>query len=318
MIEPDKPDDEASRLATLVSLQLLDSAPEERFDRLTRIARRLFGTPIALVSLIDENRQWFKSCIGIDVSETSRAVSICGHAILGTEVLVVPDTLLDERFADNPLVTGAPFIRFYIGCPIKAPNGQTMGTLCVIDYAPRTVAPDEVAALQDLAHMVEREMAATELAIADELTAIPNRRGFTILAEKNLSICRRKGLPATLVAIDLDDFKQINDRFGHAEGDRALADFADALKSTFRASDQLGRLGGDEFVVLQVGTGKALAVEAMARLRLSIDALFETEGRNYHIAFSEGIVEYEPERHRSIAALLAAGDALMYRQKNAS
>jgi len=317
VIEPGNPKDEESRLATLASLQILDSAPEERFDRLTRIARRLFATPIALVSLVDENRQWFKSCIGLDVSETSRAVSFCGHTILGDGVLVISDTLLDERFADNPLVLGEPFIRFYVGCPIKAPNGQTMGTLCLIDQKPRTVEPDELEALQDLAHMAEREMAATELAIADELTAIPNRRGFTLLAEKNLSICGRKGLPATLVAIDLDDFKRINDRFGHAEGDRALCDFAEALKSTFRASDHLGRLGGDEFVALLVGTGKALAVEAMSRLRLSLGAIAETGGRHYRIGFSEGIVEYDPQQHSSITALLAAGDALMYRQKNA-
>ena len=133
MQSPDFPPDEAFRLRTLTSLSILDTPAEERFDRLTRLAQRLFNVPIALVSLIDSNRQWFKSCQGLDVRETPRDVSFCAHAILGNDLLVVPDAAADARFADNPLVTGEPFIRFYAGCPLKAPNGSLLGTLCVID-----------------------------------------------------------------------------------------------------------------------------------------------------------------------------------------
>lgn len=134
---PEIPSNEHDRLETLRSLRLLDSPSEERFDRLTWMAQRLFGVPIALVSLVDENRQWFKSCLGLSARETSRDISFCGHTILGDDLLVIPDATLDERFSDNPLVFNNPHIRFYAGCPINAPNGMKLGTLCIIDDRPR-------------------------------------------------------------------------------------------------------------------------------------------------------------------------------------
>ncbi len=112
MRTPDIPENEDIRLKSLQSLDVLDTQPEERFDRLTRMCKRLFGVPIALVSLVDENRQWFKSCVGLSVSETPRDISFCGHAILGNEIFMIPDTANDERFADNPLVLNDPHIRF--------------------------------------------------------------------------------------------------------------------------------------------------------------------------------------------------------------
>jgi len=129
MQTPRLPSDESERLAALRALNLLDTPAEPRFDRLARIAQRHFGVDIALVSLIDTERQWFKSRQGLDVCETHRDVSFCGHAILKEEVLCIPDALEDPRFADNPLVTGAPHIRFYAGAPVHAPNGQRIGTL---------------------------------------------------------------------------------------------------------------------------------------------------------------------------------------------
>jgi PAS domain S-box-containing protein len=158
VLEPATPFDEASRLATLRGLEILDTPPEERFNRLTRLAQHIFGVPVALVSLVDSNRQWFKSCQGLDVSETPRSISFCGHAILDDQVFIVPDTLLDPRFADNPLVTGAPNIRFYVGAPLKLSNGQRVGTLCVIDSKPCEVASAQLAALRDLAQCVSDEL----------------------------------------------------------------------------------------------------------------------------------------------------------------
>ena len=121
MKAPETPADEAKRLATLRALGVLDTAAEERFDRLTRMAKRLFRVPIALVSLVDENRQWFKSCMGLATNETSRDISFCGHAILGDDIFIIPDTLADARFADNPLVVGEPYIRFYAGARCMRP-----------------------------------------------------------------------------------------------------------------------------------------------------------------------------------------------------
>ena len=181
MIKPATPVDEATRVGTLRALDILDTAAEERFDRLTRLAKRLFGVPIALVSLVDTNRQWFKSCDGLGATETPREISFCGHAILSDDILVIPDALLDDRFCDNPLVVDDPHIRFYAGCPLRAPNGSRLGTLCLIDRAPRMFDADELQPLRDLAHMAEQELAAVQLATTDELTQISNRRGFARL-----------------------------------------------------------------------------------------------------------------------------------------
>jgi len=163
MSEAQKPANEAQRLATLKALGILDTAPERRFDRLTRIAAHLLDAPIALISLVDENRQWFKSHYGYDVCETPRAISFCAHALGRRSVLIIPDATLDARFADNPLVTGEPGIRFYMGVPLCGPGEHILGTLCVIDRKPRHVFPDQVQALEDLAEVVEDELGRQEL-----------------------------------------------------------------------------------------------------------------------------------------------------------
>jgi GAF domain-containing protein len=129
---PALPINEKKRLEALSALQILDTQSEERFDRLTRLAAKMFHVPIALVSLIDESRQWFKSREGLAVTETSREVSFCGHTILQDQAFIVNDTLTDLRFADNPLVTGEPHIRFYAGCPLKAPNGLNIGRFVLL------------------------------------------------------------------------------------------------------------------------------------------------------------------------------------------
>jgi response regulator RpfG family c-di-GMP phosphodiesterase len=152
--------DEQQRLEALRSLNLLDTDPEERFDRYTRIAAALFDVPVALVTLVDEDRQWFKSCVGTKECETSREVSFCAHALKRQEIMVVPDALADPRFADNPIVTGGPRIRFYAGAPLFIPGGHCVGTLCVIDHRPRNLSDDERRLLADLGHLVEKELVA--------------------------------------------------------------------------------------------------------------------------------------------------------------
>jgi phosphoribosyl 1,2-cyclic phosphodiesterase/FixJ family two-component response regulator len=153
-----RPADEEQRLESLRRLGILDTAPEERFDRITRIAAALFDVPIALVSLVDVNRQWFKSAQGTTVRSTDRDAAFCAHAILGDDVLVVPDTLLDPRFADNPVVGGEPRIRFYAGYPLTLTDGSHVGTLCVMDHRPRDMDEQDRACLRDLAALAEREI----------------------------------------------------------------------------------------------------------------------------------------------------------------
>ncbi len=150
---------ESERIAALKALRVLDTPAEERFDRVTRLARDLFDVKISLVSLVDRNRQWFKSRQGLAAEETPRSISFCGHAIVGHEALVVEDAQQDERFADNPLVVGPPHIRFYAGCPLRSPSGQLVGTLCIIDDEPRVFGERDKDLLHDLARIVEAELA---------------------------------------------------------------------------------------------------------------------------------------------------------------
>ena len=318
MKSPEFPENEASRVSDLKSLSILDTLPEERFDRLTRMSKRLFDVPIALVSLVDENRQWFKSCMGLDVRETPRDISFCGHAILGKDVFVIPDASKDPRFSDNPLVVNAPDIRFYAGCPLKSLNGSKLGTLCIIDREPREFSEDDIETLKDLAAMVEQELDAIQMATLDELTKISNRRGFMQLAEHYLNFATRQNIPTSLVFVDLNGFKPINDNFGHAEGDRALVSFASQMQETFRQTDLFARLGGDEFVILFSDATVKTAEEIMKKFQWAINKYNHEEKRGYDLSFSYGVVEFDPVRHKEIDVFLAEGDALMYECKNLS
>lgn len=163
MLEPSLPTDETERVAALHALNVLDTAPEDRFDRVTRLAARLFDVPIALVSLVDANRQWFKSCYGLSATETPRSVSFCGHAILSDDTFIIPDALLDVRFADNPLVTGAPHVRFYAGQPLIGMDGRKLGTLCIIDHKPRHLSEEDRGALRSFAALAQQELNLTRL-----------------------------------------------------------------------------------------------------------------------------------------------------------
>ncbi|MEE4243901.1 MAG: ATP-binding protein, partial [Kangiellaceae bacterium] len=158
MISAPKPDDEAQRIETLNEYDILDTLPEQEFDDLTEIAAAICGTNIALVSLVDRDRQWFKSKVGLDAEETHRDLAFCAHAILQKEVFVVEDASKDERFFDNPLVTQAPDIRFYAGVALRAYNGQPMGTLCVIDQQSQAFSDEKAKALQALGRQVESQL----------------------------------------------------------------------------------------------------------------------------------------------------------------
>ena len=163
MLIPPLPGNELQRLASLRALRILDTPPEERFDRITRVAKLFFNAPIIAIGLVDDKRQWFKSTEGLSIRGTSRDVSFCGHAILSRELFIIPDSLLDNRFSDNPLVTGDPWIRFYAGCPLYTLNGCALGSFCIIDHKPRELSTSEQQALRDLGTWVENEINAPEI-----------------------------------------------------------------------------------------------------------------------------------------------------------
>jgi GAF domain-containing protein len=173
------PPNEADRLAELRSFRVLDTPPERVFDDITFLASRIYQTPIALVSLVDRDRQWFKSAIGVDVPETHRDLAFCAHAIWDpTEVMVVEDAAYDPRFANNPLVVSEPSIRFYAGAPLQTSSGNAIGTLCVIDRVPRRLDAGEQEALEALARLVTNE-----LELQRALRAYSDRSGQSSLGD---------------------------------------------------------------------------------------------------------------------------------------
>jgi GAF domain-containing protein len=145
------PVDEKARLTALQRYSILDTLPEQIYDDVTALASLVCGTPMSLVSLVDADRQWFKSTVGVDMRETPRSLSFCAHTLGTAKTLIVKDAQKDPRFLDNPAVTGQPGIRFYAGAPIVEPNGHVLGTVCVIDTAPRALTPIQIAALEALA-----------------------------------------------------------------------------------------------------------------------------------------------------------------------
>jgi GAF domain-containing protein len=163
MIPAPLPPDDEQRLQALRELLILDTPPEERFDRVVRFAADEFDMPIVLVSLVDAKRQWFKARVGLDACETDRESSFCGHAILQPSILVIENALADERFHDNPLVLGAPGIRFYAGAPLQLPGGQIVGTLCLIDRKPRTLDDVDQAILSSLRELIVSELISQEV-----------------------------------------------------------------------------------------------------------------------------------------------------------
>jgi diguanylate cyclase (GGDEF)-like protein len=316
------PPEETRRVAALHALNILDTEPEERFDRITRLAQRLYGTSMASVTLLDSDRAWLKSQQGVDLEDldpggSPRETSFCSHAILDTETTVVADATLDERFADNPHVLGDPNIRFYAGHPVAAPGGEPLGTLCVFDDKPRAAEDFDAEALQELAAMVEAEVASLSLAIGDELTGLSNRRGFEMLGPRLLAAARRLQLPVTAVYADLDNMKPINDEHGHDAGDRAIAEVGTVLERSLRGSDLIARLGGDEFCAILVGAVAEQGESAATRVEQALVERNAATAEPFGLSLSLGLAESPADEDLGLDELVAAADLRMLEAKRA-
>jgi diguanylate cyclase (GGDEF)-like protein len=311
MKKADLPADEESRLKSLKSLGILDTPPEERFDRIVRMARRMFDVPTAFISFIDAERQWFKASAGMDFAEISRDQSICAHAILDDETFIIADAATDHRFTDGPLVQGDTNARFYASCPLKLANGSRVGTLCIVDDHTRILDNEDLVLLRDLAATVEREFDVMQSAITDELTGIYNRRGFLLAAQHSLNLCVRQDLPATLAYFDLSQFKSINENFGHEEGNRVLNDISQLLKTECRPSDIFARLGADHFVSLFINAPRDAAEGIMTRFRQLLRNSKRSNVMGYDCGFNYALVEYDFREHKLIETLLDDGACAM-------
>jgi len=267
MLSPEMPCDEVLRQQILDDNELLDTPADPYLDTLVRVVREVFAVKTVLVSLIDHDRQWFKSRIGLEITETPRTISFCAHAILGTQPLIVEDTYNDLRFHDNPVVVNNPQIRFYAGQPLFSQEGQPLGTLCLIDPTPRQLTDKQVRLFIDMATLVEgylklrhvseqtaqlraalsREQRKTML---DPLTQLWNRAGLNHFLPRQQEQADDLGLQLGVLFCDLDYFKKVNDNHGHAAGDQVLWETARRISAAVRPQDVVTRSGGEEFVVL--------------------------------------------------------------------
>jgi diguanylate cyclase (GGDEF)-like protein len=294
---------------------VLDTGESESFDRITRLAANLLDVPIALVVLVDSDRQWFKSRVGLATHETPREHAFCGYTILGNDLFEVPDASIDERFANNPLVTGDPYIRFYAGLPLASANGENLGSLCVIDRKPRSLDARQLEILKDLAGVARHELEVHRALAADPLTGVYNRAGFLALGRRVIKAAQPPDQPVTLVSVDLDDFKLLNDSLGRASGDRVLRTLARTLRENARRDAVCGRVGGDEFALLLPGASEREARKMLERFgaAFTIDVK-EAIIWGSRLTFSVGVASRK-DSQESIEQLLSRAEAGMREAK---
>lgn len=300
---PPIPEDDIERVEELQSLRILDTAAEERFDRYTRLISDLYEFPVVLVSLVDRDRQWFKSNCGLDFRQTERDLSFCAHAIMESGIFIVPDARKDERFADNPLVTGDPHIRFYAGCTVRGPSGHPLGTLCVIDRKPRNFDERQCAQLTQFAQLVERELqqtheldklrAAIEFnAYYDPLTKLPNKRLLSDRLESLVGIREQEGGRLAVVLFNVGGLRYINQAFGTTTGDELLCEVAKRLEVSAPLGTTHGRLGGDEFVLILPTTNLGHLDDTLDAIRRALDKPYSAGGREHFLNFRIGVSIY--------------------------
>ena len=285
---------EAERLAALRRYGILDTPAEAEFDDFTHLASQICGTPIALISLVDAGRQWFKSKVGLDASETPRDISFCGHAIHGRDIFEVPNALEDERFSDNPLVTGGPAIRFYAGMPLVTPDGQGVGTLCVIDSVPHTLTGPQREALAALGRQVVRQLELT-LAIRRERELHETLSRQSIFQKTLLDSAALAIISTTVDGIITSFNPAAEQMLGYSAteliGSQTPAVFHDGAEVVARAQQLSVELGRDIAPGFDVFVIKALSGESESRewtyvckgggrvpVRLSVSAMRDENG----------------------------------------
>lgn len=311
MQKPSIPKDEAARLESLYKLDVLDTPAEERFDRITRLAQFIFEAPIALISLVDKERQWFKSKAGLSVGETPRYMSFCGHAILQDEPLIVSDTFKDERFYDNPLVVGEPYLRFYAGHVLKSYDNYRLGTLCIMGPEPKELSRNDRQALSDLSLTAQDALQSLRHEDKDIHTGLYNRRGFLSVAEFMLSNCKKKECFASLIYFDLTNYESDLNNQDKADGLTALNKFAEILEETFTSIDVLARIDNSRFVALTVHSKNIIADSYSERVKDKIHYLMSAVDEKLSLEFRSGVITSLPEYFENTGRLIDLVDKRM-------
>jgi diguanylate cyclase (GGDEF)-like protein len=317
------PANEVQRLEAVLAHEILDTPPEVEFDALTRLAAHTFNTPAAVVGLMDSDRVWFKSQLGLGVPQLDRQIAFCAHAIMQAgQALIVQDLQTDPRFTDNPLVTQAPHLRFYAGIPIVDSAGHALGTFAVVDNKPREFCAAQRHALHDFSTLAmtalesrRRALKLGRLATTDFLTGLANRAEFERTLHSEMARSKRSKASFAVLFMDLDGFKYVNDRFGHAAGDEVLREVASRLAMQVRQEEVLARLGGDEFgVVMRLGNGES--PEALVnRIQESVTMPVTLScGTVVNVGISAGFALHTNKK-QTATALLAQADQALYQAK---
>ena len=331
------PPDETARVEALRATQLLDSEPDELFDRIVRIVCATLNVPVSLVSLVDSDRQWFKARCGIEGSGTPRDVAFCAWTVLGDEPFVVEDATRDPRFADNPHVTGAPFVRFYAGVPLRS-GGRRIGSLCAVDYVPRTLGPQDLLVLKQLARMVE-DLIELRTATLDAVQSLNNWGGRPLLEGGTGARLRQQflrdpltGMPnrlvvedaiarhalrspadacALLAVVDVDNLAAVNEEHGHACGDAMLVAIARRLRHRAGPGDVAARIGGSTFLLWLQSDAHDCAERAQA-LHRALNRPVQVAGRVIHGSVTMGHCRFGVDGFDAETLLIHAQAALRH------
>ncbi len=330
---------ETQRLAAVRRYEILDTPADGTFDRLTALVARLFSVPIAIVSLVDHDRIWFKSHHGLETQEICRDPGLCASAILQDEVYTVLDAKTDPRTLANPLVAGEFGLRFYAAAPLTTHDGFNLGTLCILDFHASSMSDAQKATLKDLASIVVDELelrlasrkvvqaeralrlqavnAAAEaerLANTDKLTGLGNRRALDIDLEYFRQMHDNAEVADVVIAMmDLNGLKAVNDRYGHKQGDWLIISFANNLRAILRQQDRAYRYGGDEFVLLLPVSNEPNYETWRKRIALVIERVQQTVGFT-EVGASVGF-SCLSEKRDQITEVLQMADERMYTEK---
>ncbi|HEY5141168.1 MAG TPA: sensor domain-containing diguanylate cyclase [Methylococcales bacterium] len=343
MVENDIiPNNERERINALLRYQILDTPPEGAFDRITALLSQLLDMPIAIASLVDTDRIWFKSHHGVDVSEITREPGLCSSAILSNSFYILSDARFDPRSSTNPLVTGKFGLRFYAAVPLKTHDNYNLGALCCIDFKPRTLTKKQIGIMESLAQVImdqmELRLAARRVdelhqnlldlhealriqAAHDSLTNIWNRSAIMELLNQTLERSRREQLPLSVMILDIDFFKRVNDTYGHLVGDEVLIAVAQRLQQVFRNSDFIGRLGGEEFLCVMYPCDIEEAKRIAERCRQAVCAMPILIGEDIQTALEITISGgfFSTDNYLDVAAqviIKKADDALYISKQN--